>query len=89
MERIEAYQLLDQPFDPDPNFSALPYLAQGFMGSLGPRFEVAIQFDAYQARYIRERQWHPTQSMEEVPDGGVILRFQSGGLVLCQSCFDG
>ena len=84
MERIEAYQLLDQPFDPDPNFSALPYLAQGFMGSLGPRFEVAIQFDAYQARYIRERQWHLTQSMEELPDGGVILRLQSGGLEAIQ-----
>jgi predicted DNA-binding transcriptional regulator YafY len=81
MERIKAYQLLDQSFAPDPNFSTLPYLAQGFMGSLGgSRFEVAIQFDAYQARYIRERQWHPTQSMEELPEGGVVLRFQAGGL---------
>lgn len=32
------------------------------------------------ARYIRERRWHPTQESEEMPDGGLLLRFRTGGL---------
>jgi predicted DNA-binding transcriptional regulator YafY len=32
-------------------------------------------------RGIRERKWHETQQdLEELPDGGVILRFRTGGL---------
>lgn len=42
---------------------------------------IAIRFDAYQAPWIRERKWHETQqTLEELPDGSVILRFRSGGL---------
>ncbi len=79
--RIVEWQVLARRFEPDPNFSAEEYLAQGFLTETGKVFDVAIRFDAYQARWIREKCWHPTQApLEELPDGGVILRFQSGGL---------
>ena len=79
--RIERYQLLDKSFIRDPDFDIARYLRQAFVTELSATTdEIAIAFDEYQARYIRERRFHETQSLEELPDGGVILRFQSGGL---------
>ncbi len=39
---------------------------------------------AYQrgARYVRERTFHPTQQLHDLPDGGVELRFKAAGLEL-------
>jgi len=46
----------------------------------GEPVEVVVRFDAYQARWIRERRFHPSQQLEEQADGGVILRMQTSGL---------
>ncbi|MGD9950470.1 MAG: helix-turn-helix transcriptional regulator [Desulfobulbus sp.] len=35
--------------------------------------EVRIRFQARAAAYIRERQWHPSQSIEESADDGLVL----------------
>jgi predicted DNA-binding transcriptional regulator YafY len=80
LERVVDYRLLDQSFELDSTFSADTYIAQGFMGSMSQAYDFAIRFDAYQARYIRERKWHPSQTVEDLPDGGLVLRFHSGGL---------
>ena len=34
---------------------------------------VAIRFAPRQARWIRERRWHPTPRLQEQLDGGVVL----------------
>lgn len=80
--RIEQWKLLKtERFARDPGFSLEAYLAQGFLAEHGDApVEVVIWFDAYQARYIRERQSHPTQRIEEHEDGTLTLRFQSGAL---------
>ena len=31
-------------------------------------------------RWIRERQWHPSQQIEKLPSGGLILRLRVGGV---------
>ena len=31
-------------------------------------------------RWIHERQWHPSQQIEELPSGGLILRLRVGRL---------
>lgn len=80
LERVAKYQILDQHFERDPAFSADKYISQGFMGSMGPEFDFAIRFDAHQARYIREREWHPSQTVEDLSDGGLLLSFRTGGL---------
>ncbi len=63
-------------FDPE------MYMQSAFRFQHGGEAEcIEIRFDEYQARWIRERRWHPTQEpLEELPDGGVILRFHSSGL---------
>lgn len=81
LDRIEQLDVLPSTFEIDPEFSAEAHLAQGFLASTGDIHPVAIRFDAEQARYIREKQWHPSQEpLEELEDGGVILRFRAGGL---------
>ncbi len=79
--RIERWQTLACEFRRDPDFCLEDWMAQAFQLELGEELvDVAIRFDAFQARYIRERQWHPTQQIEEQPDGGLILRFRVGGM---------
>jgi predicted DNA-binding transcriptional regulator YafY len=36
-------------------------------------YQVAIRFDREVAGYIRERRWHPTQRIDEHPDGSLTL----------------
>ncbi len=41
--------------------------------------EVEVKFHAEVAPYIREKRWHPTQELEELPDGAVIFRAKLSG----------
>lgn len=79
---IEEWHLdKDERFSRDPQFSPEEYLASGFLAERGDRtFEIAIWFDERQAHYIRKREWHPTQRVEEHAGGALTLRFQSGAL---------
>jgi len=79
--RIEEWKLSGQTFVPDPNFSIGAWMKGAFRTERGgDPVEVVIRFDAHQARYIRERRWHESQKVEELAGGGLILRFQIGGL---------
>lgn len=80
--RIKRWQVQYQRrFQRDPTFDAAAYLRHAFVSEVGDRpVTVAIAFDREQAPYIRERQWHSTQQIEELPDGGLILRFENGAL---------
>jgi len=80
--RVAWLQVLAEGFERVPNFSPEDWMRTAFQYERGgePQ-DVAIRFDAYQARWIRERRWHETQQpLEELPDGSVILRFRTGGL---------
>ena len=39
--------------------------------------EVAIRFSPHVASQIKEREWHPRQRIEDQPDGGVVLRYET------------
>lgn len=82
VSNIEAWEVCSgERFVRDAEFSLTAYLMQGFLSEHGSTpVAVVIWFDAYQARYIRARQWHPTQAIEEHADGTLTLRFQSGAL---------
>ncbi len=64
-----------------PAFSAEYYFGQSFQSEHGDDIvEVILLFDAYQARYIRERTWHASQQIEEQLDGTIIMRFKTGAI---------
>ena len=79
--RIRAHKRLPSIFQVTPDFSLNTYLETGFLTerTIEPD-NIIIKFDEYQARWIRERQWHPSQRIEELPSGELILRLNVGGV---------
>lgn len=56
-------------------------LAEGAFGLItGPRTRVRIFFDEKVSRFVRRRQWHPTQEIKRVP-GGIELTMNVSGTV--------
>ena len=56
-------------------------LSEGMFGLIGgPRTRVRIFFDEKVSRYVRRRQWHPTQEIKKV-EGGVELTMEVAGTV--------
>lgn len=70
-ERIQTFGLLEGMFQP----RALP--TEPFPNSLGVNSgaaeTVVIEFAPDAAGYVREREWHPSQRLDEGPDGGAVL----------------
>jgi proteasome accessory factor B len=52
----------------------------GVFKGRGGRFKVRIQFDAFAAQLVTERQWHASQKLQPAKDGGVDLRMELGSL---------
>jgi predicted DNA-binding transcriptional regulator YafY len=61
------------------------YLKRGFgMFRGGKEVVVEVEFDSYQARYARERSFHPTQSREELNNGRLRVKFETSEAALEQ-----
>lgn len=57
-------------------------LVEGAFGLIGgERTHVRIAFDTRVARYVRRRNWHPTQKIEERPDKSLVLELDVRGTV--------
>jgi predicted DNA-binding transcriptional regulator YafY len=80
LARIQEYQPLEERFTPRPALTPATYSRDTFLTEHGAApYEVVLRFDAYQARWIRERTWHPSQQIEEHADGGLTLRLTIAG----------
>lgn len=42
---------------------------------------VVLQFRKDEVPYVRERIWHPTHRLKELPGGELRLSFQAGGVI--------
>jgi predicted DNA-binding transcriptional regulator YafY len=79
--RIDDWELTSQKFQPDPNFSVKDWMGSAFHAERGGELtDVTIKFNPLTARYIRERNWHSSQKIEEKEDGSLILHLRTGGL---------
>ncbi len=79
--RIEWWRVLDERFTREANFDPIEQQRAAFGAeSQTGVLPVVILFAPEEAVYIRERRWHETQQIEELPGGGLILRFQTSGL---------
>ena len=64
------------PFTPPAEWNADEYLRRGFgMFRGGAPVTVAVEFDAHQARYARERKFHATEKRQELAGGRLRLSF--------------
>jgi predicted DNA-binding transcriptional regulator YafY len=80
LARIHEHQVLEERFQPRPELSRDRYSRYAFRTEHGAEpYDVALRFDPFQARWVRERTWHPSQRVEELTDGGLILRLTISG----------
>jgi len=79
--RIEEWNVLPEKFQRDIKFSISDWMGNAFQAERSDELtDVSIKFNALTARYIRERNWHPSQKIEENKDGTLILYLQTSGL---------
>ncbi len=74
LQRVQKVQMLDDQFSIPDDFDANEYLstAWGIMGGRG-EVRVSLCFAADAAPIIKERHWHVTQQIEDLPGGGCRL----------------
>lgn len=80
LDRIQDIRLTGRRFERPEDFSVEEYLGDSWNIERGEKFRARIRFDPFQARFIRERIWHPSQRIEELEDGSIILNITVSGL---------
>lgn len=76
--RISHIARTRRHFEPPPDWDREAYLKRGFgMFRGGKDVTVEIEFDAYQARYARERKFHETEKRKQLKDGRLRITFET------------
>jgi predicted DNA-binding transcriptional regulator YafY len=79
--RMQSVKLTGQQFVRPEKFSLEKRLRDSFGVHSGQgEFDVAVRFDEFAADYIREKRWHPSQRLKELPAGGVDLHMKLSSL---------
>jgi proteasome accessory factor B len=83
--RVVGSEPTGRSFERPADFDIDRYLGDSFgIFSREGDFDVVVRFTPAVAGYIREKRWHPSQSLVDLPDGGVELRLHLGSLVEVQ-----
>ncbi len=81
LHRIRRVVATTETYTIPKDFDPRQYLSNAFGIEKGKKpVSIAIRFSPRQARWIRERKWHRTARVEELLDGGCVLRFRAAGL---------
>ncbi|NDJ33965.1 MAG: WYL domain-containing protein [Chloroflexi bacterium] len=74
LERVERADRLPDTYDIPASFDPRTHLADAWGIMAGDDLEdIVLRFSPKVAAYIRERIWHPSQTITDRPDGGVDL----------------
>ncbi len=81
LPRISNAIALKRQFARPPDFSPEKFFATalGVLGGTGD-FRVVVRFAAAVADHVREREWHESQELRNLPDGGLELTLRLGAL---------
>ena len=79
VERIRVIEQTSETFAIDQGFDWKRCEAEAFGIVWEKPKKVVVRFSADQAPYVREREWHPTQTIRTLRDGRVELTFRAGG----------
>lgn len=81
VDRIRTIKPLAQKFERPKDFDPEDYLGRSFgIYSEGEQEKVAIEFAKEASRTVMEREWHPTQRIEQGANGKVTLKMTVQGL---------
>ena len=83
--RIQSVTPTGKSFERTQKFSLEQRLRDSFGVHSGEgKFEVVLRFTPRAAGYIREKKWHPSQSLRDLKDGGAELRLKLSSLAEVQ-----
>jgi predicted DNA-binding transcriptional regulator YafY len=81
VSRIDEARVSDCAIEPRPEVRIDEYIREHFrIMDEGSPEDVRIRFSPEAALYIEGRVWHPSQGLERLPDGGVVLTMHVDGL---------
>jgi proteasome accessory factor B len=79
--RIQSAKPTGKTFERTHKFSLEKRLRDSFgVHAGGGKFEVILRFTPRAADYIREKKWHPSQTLKDLKDGGAELRMKLSSL---------
>jgi len=82
LARVSEWRILPETYEFDKGFSPVDWIDKAFqLFGGGEEENVAIWFGPQRAQFIRERQWHGSQQIEEREDGSLVLRMKTTELV--------
>ena len=75
ISRIRSANILEKSFHLPPNFDFNDLVGShfGIYWSKSEEYQVRILFDKSISDYILEREWHPTQKLQKLDDGSILL----------------
>lgn len=79
LSNIERVEFLEKTFSRKRGFSLKAYAERSFGVFQEKPFDVTWRFSAKAAADARQFLFHPTQVIEDQPDGSLIVRFRAGG----------
>jgi predicted DNA-binding transcriptional regulator YafY len=77
VDRIQAITLLDAPYTIPKDFTLDDYLGATWgmlRGDASEPVDVVLHFSPEAGAWVAEEQWHPSQQVEEQPDGSVLFK---------------
>ncbi|MGQ9472837.1 MAG: helix-turn-helix transcriptional regulator [Candidatus Caldatribacteriaceae bacterium] len=77
LDRVGEVRIIPENFNVLPSFNSQEYFASAFRIFHGDTFRVVIRFDAYEAKWIRERICYSTQEIQELSDGGILFAIEA------------
>lgn len=79
VERINRALKEAERFELPADFHPREHLRHAFGIVEESAVNVRVRFDPAVAHAVRDRVWHPSQSVEDLADGGIVLSFEAGG----------
>lgn len=76
VERMREVRPLAARFEVPADFDPAAYLRDALGIIRGTQVTVRVRFEEPVARYIRERLWHPSQQVQELPGGRLEMRLR-------------
>ncbi len=73
LDRINTIEVLDTTFEIPLEFNIDELLATSWGVMWGDETRIRLRFSALVTRRVKESIWHPSQSIEDLPDGGCVV----------------
>jgi predicted DNA-binding transcriptional regulator YafY len=76
IERLERVEIGHEHYELAPDFDPRAFLrsAWGIWYTEGEPVPVVLRFTGGVARRVKESRWHPSQELQDLPDGGLVWR---------------